>query len=93
MDVTIRQRPTNMGWHFLVTVSDKKGQSQHNVHVDKDFLLRIGQSSDPEKVVKRSFEFLLEREPRESILQEFDITTISHYYPEFITELEKKLVY
>ncbi len=82
-----------MGWHFLVTISDEKGQSQHNVHVDKDFLMRIGQDHNPEKVVKSSFEFLLERQPKEAILQEFDITTISHFFPDFIPELEKKLVY
>lgn len=93
MDISIRPRPTNMGWHFLVTISDEKGQTQHNVHVDKDFLMRIGQDHDPEKVVKTSFEFLLEKGPKEAILGEFDITTISHYYPEFITELEKRLVY
>ena len=61
--------------------------------MDKDFVTRIGASLDPEKVVEKSFEFLLEREPKENILQEFDITVISHYYPDFISEIEKKLVF
>lgn len=82
-----------MGWHFSVTVDDGKGQTNHNVTMDKDFIMRIGADFDPEKVVKKSFEFLLEREPKEAILGEFDITTISHYYPEFIPELEKRLIY
>lgn len=92
-DIQITSRPSNMGWHFAVTVSDEKGQSKHNVSMAKDFLLRIGATHQPEKVVKKSFEFLLERESKEQILQEFDITAISHYYPEFISELEKKLIY
>ncbi len=33
--------------------------------------------------VERAFAFLLEREPKESILREFDMTTISRYFPEF----------
>jgi len=93
MEIFVKQRPTNMGWHFLVTVADANGQSQHNVRVDKDFLMRIGQTKKPEEVVKKSFEFLLEREPKEAILEEFDINTISHFYPDFITELEKRLEY
>ncbi len=93
MDITIRQRPTNMGWNFLVTVADEKGQTEHSVHVDKDFVTRFGSSNDPTRVVRVSFEFLLEKGPKEAILDEFDITTISHYYPEFTAELGKRLVY
>lgn len=92
-EIHVTSRPSNMGWHFAVTVTDSKGQSTHNVSMAKDFLMRIGASHQPEKVVKKSFEFLLEREPKEAILQEFDITAISHYYPNFISELEKRLVY
>lgn len=82
-----------MGWHFTVTITDEKGESLHNVTMDKDFVTRIGADLLPEKVVEKSFEFLLEREPKEKILQEFDLTIISHYYPEFISEIEKKLVF
>ena len=93
MDIKIKTRASNMGWHFSVTVTDQKGESFYNVTMDKDFVTRIGSNFHPEKVVEKSFEFLLEREPKESILQEFDITVISHYYPNFISELGKKLVY
>jgi hypothetical protein len=33
--------------------------------------------------VKRSFEFLLEREPNTSILPEFDLSVIQRYFPEY----------
>ena len=36
-----------------------------------------------EELVRRSFEFLLEREPKESILSRFDLTVISRYFPEY----------
>jgi hypothetical protein len=32
------------------------------------------------------FQFLLEREPKESILRRFDVTVISRYFPEFERE-------
>lgn len=82
-----------MGWHFAVTVADEKGESIYNVTMDKDFVTRIGAELRPEKVVEKSFEFLLEKGPKEKILEDFDITIISHYYPEFISEIEKKLVF
>jgi hypothetical protein len=36
-------------------------------------------------LVRRSFEFLLEREPASSILREFRITDIERYFPEYPT--------
>lgn len=34
-------------------------------------------------LIKRSFEFLLEREPNTSILSEFNIETINRYFPDY----------
>jgi len=33
--------------------------------------------------VRRSFAFLLAREPRESILREFELPVIARYFPEY----------
>ena len=93
MNIKVKTVPTNLGWHFNVTLEEPNGPSFYKVSMDRDFLTRIGATFHPEKVVEKSFEFLLEREPKEKILQEFDIVSISHYYPEFIKELEKKLIY
>lgn len=93
MDIKVKTRVTNLGWHFDVTLDEPTGSSFYKVSMDKDFLTRIGADFHPEKVVEKSFEFLLEKEPKERILQEFDIVTISHYYPEFISELSKRLLY
>lgn len=91
-DIKIKTRETNLGWHFSVDITDDNGSSsQHRVTMDRDFITRIGAHYRPEKVVEKSFEFLLSREPKESILQEFDITIISHYFPNYITNLEKLL--
>lgn len=93
MDINVKTRTTNLGWHFDVTLNEPTGPRIYKVSMDKDFLTRIGATFHPEKVVEKSFEFLLEKEPKERILAEFDITSISNYYPEFIPELEKKLTY
>jgi hypothetical protein len=37
----------------------------------------------PERCLEAAFRFLLDREPKESILGRFDVTVISRYFPEF----------
>ena len=41
----------------------------------------------PERCLEAAFRFLLDREPKESILGRFDVTVISRYFPEFEREL------
>lgn len=93
MTIEVNTRQTNMGWRFSVSVTDQSSISLYQVSMDQDFLTRIGSHHQPEKIIEKSFEFLLENEPKEQILQEFDVTTISHYYPHFLVELQKKLDY
>lgn len=93
MDIKIKTVPTNLGWHFSVTLNDPAGPSFYKVSMDKDFLMRIGADYHPEKVVEKSFEFLLEKEPKERILAEFDIAEVSNYFPDFIPDLNKRLIY
>jgi len=45
----------------------------------------------PEELVRRSFEFLLEREPKEAILREFDLPVIAKYFPEYPRKIGKLL--
>jgi hypothetical protein len=46
---------------------------------------------DPEKLVIASFDFLLAREPRESILRQFDVSVIERYFPGYATEIRKEM--
>jgi hypothetical protein len=43
----------------------------------------LGAGRTREEFIHDSFRFLLEREPKESILEEFNIEEIKKYYPEF----------
>ena len=59
-------------------------RTEHKVRVADEDLERSG-ATDPTALVRRSFEFLLEREPASSILREFRITDIEKYFPEYPT--------
>jgi hypothetical protein len=58
--------------------------------MNKDYYLAQTEGNIiPEEFVKKSFEFLLERENKNSILQRFDINKINNYFPEFEKEIKK----
>ena len=52
--------------------------------------LELG-DDDLERVVRESFRFLLERERATSILDQFSLSDISRYFPEYPTELARRL--
>jgi hypothetical protein len=45
----------------------------------------------PERCLNAAFRFLLDREPKESILKRFDVRIIGRYFPEFERELPRYL--
>jgi hypothetical protein len=71
---------------------ESKSITHHKVHVSNDFykLLTDGKFSC-EYLIQVSFEFLLERESNNSILSQFDLKVISHYFPEYEKEIKKRL--
>jgi hypothetical protein len=82
IDVTCR--PDGDGWACVVTVSDQRGKSAHEVRIAQRDLERLAPGATaPDDLVRRSFAFLVEREPRESILRSFDLPLIGRYFPEY----------
>ncbi len=78
---------------FRVRVTEGKSQSTHEVTLDPKYLARLAaETAPPEVLIRKSFEFLLEREPKESILSRFDLTVISRYFPEYEREIKKRLL-
>lgn len=77
----MRVRPSGDGWIAEVDVRDRS-RTRHVVRVSKPELERYG-GGDVESLVRRSFEFLLDREPNTSILREFSLSTIESYFPEY----------
>jgi hypothetical protein len=44
---------------------------------------RYAPGVEPEEILEAAFEFLLQREPAESILARFELPVIERYFPEF----------
>ncbi len=76
---------------FRVTVSEGRSKSVHTVSVSEDELRRFGEGSSPEALLEESFRFLLEREPKESILERFRLSVIERYFPEYADEIRRRL--
>jgi len=74
---------------FLVTIEEKGSSSEHTVSLDDDYYQNLtdGKTSK-EELIKKSFEFLLERESKESILSEFNLRIIKNYFPEYEKEIK-----
>ena len=79
-------------YEFQVTVRERGGESHHRVTLRKaDHEWLTGGQASPEALVAESFRFLLEREPKESILGSFDLTVIGRYFPEYEREIGRRL--
>ncbi|MFP4028535.1 MAG: hypothetical protein ACLFWL_12150 [Candidatus Brocadiia bacterium] len=73
---------------FEVTVEESGSASHHTVTVEDDYYQKLtGGDISKEELVERSFEFLLQRESKESILSRFDLPTINRYFPEYEDEI------
>lgn len=77
---------------FRVTVSDGRSGTSHTVSLsDASYQKLAGGKVSAEELVRKSFEFLLEREPKESILGKFDLPVIGRYFPEYEREIRSRL--
>jgi hypothetical protein len=75
-----------------VTVGDDPGRTTHDVTVPVQDLTGLAPGdADPERLLRASFQFLLAREPRESILRRFDLPVIGRYFPEYRNEIRRVL--
>ncbi|MFW6107453.1 MAG: hypothetical protein ACOC8A_02060 [bacterium] len=76
---------------YEVTV-EGPATTTHRVTVRPDYYQKLtGGRVPPEKLVERSFDFLLERESNRSILSKFDLSVIQRYFPEYESTIGKML--
>ena len=82
--IQVTATPNADGWTCQVRINDKGGTvSEHTVDVATSDVQRLAPRWSVEDLVKRSFEFLLEREPPSSILRSFRLPDIERYFPEY----------
>ena len=72
------------GGRFHVVVREGSSATSHDVTISGHDLDRLGAGyGSPEDLIRACFTFLLEREPKESIMSTFDVSVIGGYFPEF----------
>ena len=68
---------------YDVTVEDERSSTRHEVTVWPSDVERYAPGAEPEALLEASFAFLLEREPKESILERFELPVIERYFPDY----------
>src|SRR6266849_1700119 len=87
-DETGAARLQQVGLFTLIFMLQGKGETRHQVTMSRKTCERLtGGKHTPERLIEAAFFFLLDREPKESILGRFDVTLIARYFPEFEREL------
>ncbi|MEA1965406.1 MAG: hypothetical protein U9O41_09860 [Candidatus Aerophobetes bacterium] len=75
---------------FVVMIKEEDETREYIVTLDDDYWQDLTQGNvTKERLIKKSFEFLLERESKESILPKFNLRVINRYFPEFDKEIRK----
>jgi hypothetical protein len=88
---TVRCSPRGDGWRCTVTVGTDVGATEHEVDLGRSVLEDLAPGRTAEELVGASFVFLLEREPRESILRSFELPIIGRYFPDYPREIRRRL--
>jgi hypothetical protein len=86
--IDIKGGESDTGWLMHVTVSDRT-RTEHVVRISRAEHERYG-GGDIVQLVRRSFDFLLDREPNTSILREFDLGTIERYFPDYAAAMTRR---
>ena len=76
---------------YRVRVTEADGTSEHQVTATPADVETYGAGAEPENLLVESFRFLLEREPRQSILTRFALPAIARYFPEYPSEIRRRL--
>jgi hypothetical protein len=79
--ITVAQTGYGDPLEFKVMIGEGGGAAEHLVGVSRDDFDRMKSgNTEPSLLIEAAFRFLLDREPKESILSRFDISVISRYF-------------
>lgn len=71
---------------YRVTVEESGSTSTHEVTLPAEQVAQFAEVA-AEELIEASFRFLLEREPKESIMSRFDLGVIPRFFPEYESRL------
>lgn len=87
-NIAISQTSRSHPLEFQVAVSTQGTTTEHLVSVSRPHLESLTHSRySARQLIEASILFLLDREPKESMLRRFDVTLIPRYFPEFELQL------
>jgi hypothetical protein len=90
--ITVEATEDRQGWQCRVTVTEGPSHTVHSVTVARSYRDKlVGPHTPVERLVEKSFEFLLAHEPKESILRSFELSVINRYFPEYEESLRTSL--
>ncbi len=76
-------------FEFDVEVVESGRSTRHRVVVGRmDYEKLTEGRATPLELVEKSFEFLLEREPGESIMKSFNLSVISNYFKDYTSSMK-----
>ena len=82
--ISIKQEHDFPAAQYAVTLEEGNDVRTYSVSMSEDYYQHLGiENNTPEEVVDAAFRFLLDREPKDAILTEFDLTDIKSYFPDF----------
>jgi hypothetical protein len=87
--IAVKQTGDGDPMRFAVAVSGGGTTTHHEVTMTVSDYKRLARGHAPDQLVEAAFRFLLDREPKESILARFDVKVIGTYFPEFEQELPR----
>jgi hypothetical protein len=76
---------------FEVEIREGDEGTRHTVHINESTIEKFSYGHQAEKLIETSFLFLLEREPKVSILGSFDLEIIEKFFPEYSSEMKRRL--
>ncbi len=84
-NITItRREETGSGWGYGVNIDGL----EFEVSLDNEYYNQLTSGHiSPNSLIKKSFEFLLKREHKESIFREFNLKDITKYFPGYEREI------
>ncbi len=90
--ITVKRQNSTDPFIFDVTVEEGDSRTRHTVTMAEATYLKLtNRKVSADHCIELAFNYLLEREQKEAILSNFDITLISSYFPDFVTEFKSYL--
>ena len=90
--IEVEVKESDAGWTAVVVVEGRGTKTEQRVTVRRvSYEALAGGDASPEELVRASFLFLLEREPKESILRRFELPVIERYFPDYPAVIASRL--